>query len=301
MMTTMNSSLTGKLKMTNKAASGAEVARKVAQFQRVFAWPTILMAVGCFVALAFVSALAIQQTIPGWIAFILNTYFLISCFTPLHEAVHNNIDLPSGRLPWLNNILGFISGGLLFLPLHLFSFIHISHHRFTNSNEDPDFWLHSKTYATAISKCAAAIPHYLLCYRRAYGSSADGIRQNFTGLAGTTTIFTLPILIASQGFIQPLLLLWIGPAVLAVGLLTFMHWTLHRPYTRRGRFRDANIIRAPNGFGKFLNFIYQMQNYHLIHHLFPHIPFYLQIEAFEELEETIALKGGRVVNVKDFL
>ncbi len=287
--------------MTNNIANGADVARKVTRFHRVFAWPTMLMAVGSFIGLIVVSTLSIKGILPGWLAFILNTYLLISCFTPLHESVHDNISLPGGRLPWLNNLLGFIAGGLLFLPFHLFSFIHLSHHRFANSDQDPDFWLHSKGYVEAIAKCATAIPHYLMCYWKAYTGSAQILKQNVFGLTGTLIIYLLPIIIAVMGYGGPLLLLWVGPAVLAVALLTFLHWTLHRPYSRRGRYRDANVIWAPGFFGKFLNFIYQMQNYHLVHHLFPRIPFYLQIEAFDELEETITLKGGRIVNVNDFL
>ena len=293
--------MTGLPSMTNKPANGADVARKVTRFQRVFAWPTILMATGSIFGLIVVTWLNLNGMLADWLAFILNTYLLISCFTPLHESVHNNIALPGGRLPWLNNLLGFISGGLLFLPFHLFAFIHLSHHRFANSDLDPDYWLHSKSYIGAISKCATAIPHYLLCYQRACASSPEILKRNLTGLAGTATVYLLPVVIALLGYGKPLLLLWVGPAILAVGLLTFLHWTLHRPYTRRGRFRDANVIWAPGFFGKFLNFIYQMQNYHLVHHLFPRIPFYLQIEAFDELEETITLKGGRIVNVNDFL
>lgn len=287
--------------MTAKIISGADVARKIAPFQRVFAWPTILMAIVSFIGLAVVSVLTIQGVVPDWLGFILNTYLLISCFTPLHESVHDNISLPNGRLPWLNNVLGFISGGLLFLPFHLFTFIHISHHRFANSDQDPDFWLHSKSYTEAISKCVTAIPHYLLRYWQAYSVSVKIARRNAIGLFSTFSIFMLPVFITSQGYLSPLLLLWVGPAILAVGLLTFLHWTLHRPYSRRGRFHDANVIWAPGFFGKFLNFIYQMQNYHLVHHLFPRIPFYLQIEAFNELEQTITLKGGRIVKVNDFL
>ena len=287
--------------MISKAESGADIARKIAPFQRVFAWPTILMAIASFTGLVVFSILTIRGILPAWGGFIINTYLLISCFTPLHEAVHDNISFPSGRFAWLNNTLGIVSGGLLFLPFHLFSFIHISHHRFANSDKDPDFWLHSKSYIEAIAKCATAIPHYLLCYWRAYTESSQIFRQNIFGLAGTAFIYALPVFIVAQGYAFPLLLLWVGPAVLAVGLLTFLHWTLHRPYTRRGRFRDANVIWAPGFFGKFLNFIYQMQNYHLVHHLYPRIPFYLQIEAFDELEETITLKGGRIVNVNDFL
>ncbi len=287
--------------MTNNRQSSADIARKITRFQRVFAWPTMVMAIGSFIGLIVVSTLAMSGVVAGWLAFILNTYLLISCFTPLHEAVHDNISLPGGRLGWLNNLLGAIAGGLLFLPFHLFSFIHISHHRFANSDRDPDFWLHSKSYIAAISKCAMAIPHYLACYWHAYADTPTAFKRNAVGLAGTIAVYILPIIIALSGYAGPVLLLWVGPAVLAVGLLTFLHWTLHRPYTRTGRFRDANIIRAPGGFGKFLNIIYQMQNYHLVHHLFPRVPFYLQIKAFDELEETITLKGGRIVNVNDFL
>lgn len=99
--------------MTSNSADGTEVARQVMRLHRVFAWPTILMAVGSFIGLIVVTTLALQEMLPGW--------------------------------------LGFISGGLLFLPFHLFSFIHLSHHRFTNSDRAPDFWLHSKGYLEAVT------------------------------------------------------------------------------------------------------------------------------------------------------
>ncbi len=287
--------------VAGKAENNADVTRKVARFQRVFAWPTILMSVVCPIGIGLFSTLMMQGALPAWLAFILNTYLLISCFTPLHESVHGNMILPNGQLAWLNKLFGFITGGLLFLPFHLFTFVHISHHRFSNNDKDPDFWLHSGSYVEAMSKCAAAIPHYLLCYWHAYTASPKVFKDNAVGMLGTLAVFALPVIIAMQGYIGPLLILWVGPAVLAVGVLNFLHWTLHRPYTRRGRFRDANILRADGGLGRFLNVIYQMQNYHLIHHLFPRIPFYLQIKAFDELQATIKTRGGRVVDVSKFI
>jgi beta-carotene hydroxylase len=43
-----------------------------------------------------------------------------------------------------------------------------------------------------------------------------------------------------------------------------------------------------------VNWIYLFQNYHLIHHLFPRIPFYLYPDAFQKLRPVLEKKGSRI-------
>jgi fatty acid desaturase len=50
---------------------------------------------------------------------------------------------------------------------------------------------------------------------------------------------------------------------------------------------------------KGLSFFLLGQNYHLIHHLYPRIPFYDYPKVYVELEEEILGEGAKVVKLGD--
>ena len=72
-------------------------------------------------------------------------------------------------------------------------------------------------------------------------------------------------------------MLWIFPHILASALIIyFFAYLTHKPHEVHERYRDTNVFWVK---GKIMepivNWLYMFQNFHLIHHLFPRVPFYL--------------------------
>lgn len=81
-------------------------------------------------------ALWIAQGWPGWpIALPLLGIALAFLFALQHECTHKT----PFRTPWLNEVVGHLTGLILIQPFHWFRAFHMAHHRFTNDPEqDPE-------------------------------------------------------------------------------------------------------------------------------------------------------------------
>ena len=109
-------------------------------------------------------------------------------------------------------------------------------------------------------------------------------------LSGEGVLLALTGLFAYfAGWIYPLVL-WVGPALCALALLAFaFDWLPHHPHTNRERYRDTNVILFPG-----LTFVLLSQNYHLIHHLYPTIPFYSYGRVFRKLRPFLEEQGSPI-------
>jgi beta-carotene hydroxylase len=91
-------------------------------------------------------------------------------------------------------------------------------------------------------------------------------------------------------------MLWIFPHILASALIIyfFAHLT-HKPHEVHERYRDTNVFWVK---GKIMepivNGLYMFQNFHLIHHLFPRVPFYLYPKAFRSLKPVLEKERAHI-------
>jgi len=86
------------------------------------------------------------------------------------------------------------------------------------------------------------------------------------------------------------LLLWILPGFIANTFLAFVFdWLPHHPHTSQQRYLDTRIILFPG-----LSTLLISQNMHLIHHLYPAIPYYDYGKAMEVLQEELEEHGARI-------
>ncbi len=71
---------------------------------------------------------------------------------------------------------------------------------------------------------------------------------------------------------------------LALGF--FFDYLPHRPHQERDRWKNARVYP-----GKVLNILIMGQNYHLIHHLWPSIPWYNYQNAYYATKPLLDAKG----------
>ena len=71
-------------------------------------------------------------------------------------------------------------------------------------------------------------------------------------------------------------------------------WPVHHPHTERGRYTDSAILLFPPPFRIFMDVIFCGHTYHLVHHLYPRIPFFRYRAAWQALKGELLTLDPKV-------
>ncbi|MFK7998693.1 MAG: fatty acid desaturase [Polyangiales bacterium] len=262
----------------------------------MLALPTVLLS--AFALLGHI-AVAIAHA-KGWLGALptitLATLFAYIAFTPLHEASHGNIAGRSGARR-LETLVGWISGLQLAAPMPAFKVLHLRHHGQTNhATNDPDMWVVATGRSSAVRaltltlRCFTLLPHYYLHFFIGAASKTRGAREQRRVVIGAVVVLAFAVgVLAFAGFGLTLLFAWVVPAIFATAILGLLFdWLPHRPHTSRERYKDTRAIDAPLGIPML------GQHLHLIHHLYPRVPFYRYRVVFDALRPTLVEKGAPI-------
>lgn len=257
-----------------------------------FAWPTFLL--GALIVLGELALWTFTLTghLPRAWGFVFATALAYAAFTVMHEAVHGNIHGDKASLRPLSELVGWLAGVTLFAPLPLFRVLHLRHHSFTNHDEkDPDHWVKGGNVLSIALRCASIFPYYFFDFFVGASSQSDAARASrFTSLIAFLSMVTLAVTLSALGFGVEVLTLWVLPALAASALLAFaFDWLPHAPHIERRRYLDTRVIE-----GRVLAAVLFFQNYHLIHHLYPRVPFYRYRTLFERVRPELVREGSRV-------
>jgi len=258
------------------------------------AWRTLWLGLALPLIWLGSSSLYLTQQIPAGLAFVANTLTAYFAFTVLHEAVHGNIRAGQ-RFRRCEKLLGWLSGALLTVPFPVFRHLHLRHHAHTNDPEqDPDYWVAASSIGGVLLKCSSIVLAYYWHFfktrpRQPKPHEKKYLRHSqwgFLGLYGLTALAGF-----SAGW-KNTLVLWWGPAMLAVAALALaFNWLPHHPHLERSRYRHTRILLYPG-----LSWLLAAQNYHLIHHLHPGLPFYRYRQAFHLLQPELIAQGATLLS-----
>lgn len=227
-----------------------------------------------------------------WAGSIAATVLAYAAFTVLHEASHGNIHGTHLRVRWIGELAGWLSGLTLLAPHPMFRAIHLRHHSHTNDpNKDPDFWVHGSHPLRVFGRCATLIGAYEWNFFFGDVSHTRGGRAvRRQAVLGVMGLFMVLVVLIALGLGKEALWLWIVPALIAAAFLAFaFDWVPHHPHSAQGRFIDTRILLVP---GLTLPMLWQ--NYHLIHHLYPRVPFYRYAACFRELRPELESRGSPI-------
>jgi beta-carotene hydroxylase len=265
--------------------------------KRKIAYPTIILTLIAF-AFYFASIfLAVYSIVPLYFSVIINTIMTYILFTSMHEAGHYNISGGLKKYRWLDEVIGWTSALTLFAPFYLFKNIHFRHHAYTNHPEkDPDHWLASKNIVSLIFHSATVFPAYfynglkiLLTEKKLSKSIKKEFQIAFVVLCFMIASFIVLAMLYSVEFI---FLLWVLPAIISQMFLAIsFDWLPHHPHTSRDKYLGSRVFDIP-----FLSIFLLSQNYHLIHHLNPSIPFYDYRKTYKTMESEILEQGTNVIS-----
>jgi beta-carotene hydroxylase len=240
--------------------------------------PTLLIFLGA-VALVALSVMGYWQwNFPGVVCFFLNVVALHLVGTVIHDASHNVAH--QNRI--VNAMLGHGSALMLGFSFPVFTRVHMQHHANVNDpDNDPDHFVSTGGPLWLIA--ARFFYHEIFFFRRKLWRKYE-LLEWFLGRLAVGLIVYLAV---QNGFLGYIFNFWFSPALvvgLALGL--FFDYLPHRPFQERDRWKNARVYPSP-----ILNVMIMGQNYHLIHHLWPSIPWYYYQKAYRVARPLLDEKG----------
>lgn len=304
----MTSSIDGTL--TEPLARTAGPARSVSGISRAeekqiakalspaVAWPTLALAVALPSTFAAIVYLGLTDGLPLLVCTAVLSLVSYAHYTLVHESIHGNVVAGKPAWAWVNTIVGWIGSLGLGIGWPALQRTHVLHHSHTNTERDPDIFVKGTLLQLlgkwTINIARSLIPIFLIKFVAA--GPYDRLRNVFTTpdiiQISAVTVATLALLVAAllTGHFVDWLLLWFVPTRLAVLILNiFFQWLPHYPFDRTDRYGNTRISLWLGG-----TFLTLQQNLHLMHHLWPSVPFYNNARLYRALRPVLIEEGSRI-------
>lgn len=216
--------------------------------------------------------------VPDWICFTTNVLALHLVGTVIHDASHN----VAHRNRIMNAVLGHGSALMLGFSFPVFTRVHMQHHANVNDPEnDPDHFVSTGGPLWLIA--ARFFYHEVFFFKRRLWRKYELLEWFIARLI----VLTIVLLGIHYGFIGYIFNFWFSPAgIVGLALGLFFDYLPHRPFQERDRWKNARVYPSP-----ILNLLIMGQNYHLIHHLWPSIPWYKYQSAYRATKPLLDAKG----------
>jgi fatty acid desaturase len=267
-----------------------------------FAWPTVLMAAGALVVFVASTAAAIGRVAPAWVTIVVNGAVAFVMFVVAHEGLHWSISTKR----WVNEVIGRVAW-LFVVPmvsLSSYRYLHLQHHRHANDERnDPDiFATHTSAWQLPVRWAFMEIFYAAWYVRRLPQRLRGSWRRPLAEIAEGAVVFALYVsgiaAAALTGHLWIVAVTVLIPQRLGVMILGWwFDWLPHHglQHTQRENRYRASRIRL--GMEWLLTPLMLSQNYHLVHHLHPWLPFYRYRSAWDRNEAAYLDHDPVVVDV----
>jgi beta-carotene hydroxylase len=215
---------------------------------------------------------------PHWLCFSVNTLAMHLSATVIHDACHQC----AHRNRVVNAILGHGSALVTALAFPVFSRVHLQHHGHVNHpKNDPDHYV--STGGPIWLSPVRFLYHEVFFFQRRLWKKYELVEWFLSRLIWVA-VFAIAIKYQFLGYI---LNFWFIPNfIVGIELGLFLDYLPHRPFVESDRWKNTRVY--PN---QFLNLLIFGQNYHLIHHLWPAIPWYHYQDAYYVMKPLLDEKG----------
>lgn len=278
--------------------SHAEERRIALELSPPVAWPTLVLATALPATFLGLVGLGFAGALPLWACTPILAVVSYAHYTLVHESIHGNVVASPKSLHWINTAVGWIGSIGVGIGWPALQRTHVLHHSHTNTERDPDISVKG-TFAQLLAKWLGTAPMSLLPlaalrfvnperYKRLGAIMSPGEIAQVSAL----TFFTLALLAAAvaTGHVAEWLMLWFLPQRLGILILNiFFQWLPHHPFDRTERYLNTRISLWAGG-----TFLLLQQNLHLMHHLWPSVPFYNYARLFRRLRPVLAAEGSRI-------
>ena len=252
-----------------------------------FAWPTIILFLICAGFMFGATWAAIYGHISYLAACLINGTAGYFMFSPMHDAIHSSVGRSKKLNLWVGRITFLYFSSLV--AFELMRFIHFRHHR--NANGEGDEADHIVQSGPAWLR-PLKWPFIDLIYGWKYlGYWKDRPKSETRSviIMFLTTLVVWPWLIIN-GYLMELLMFWIIPQRISFFFISFIF--VYLPHVPNEISEKEDAYRATSireGMEWFLSPLMMYQNYHLVHHLYPNVPFYRLVKIWNSrLDEHLS-------------
>lgn len=259
------------------------------------AWPTVGIFVGALALFCTGTWGVLSGALPVAATIGMNVVACFVMFTVVHDASHYS--LSSTR--WVNHMFGriawvFVSPAIAFKA---FAFIHIEHHRHSNDDDhDPDTWAsHGRWWLLPLRWATldlAYVPFYVRnLRRRPRVEVAETVLLLIVLIAGISVA-------AATGHLWTFVVVYVIPERIALFLLAWwFDWLPHHGLSDTQRDNRYRATRVRVGMEWLYSPMLLSQNYHLVHHLHPSVPFYRYVATWRRNEDAYLEREAAISTV----
>jgi beta-carotene hydroxylase len=257
----------------------------------VIAWPTMFLFAVSLAIIAVACTMTLSGKWPLWLATLANGFAMYTLFSVAHDGSHRAIS----KYPLVNETIGRIAIMLLLpvAPFEAVRWLHMQHHRLTNSANDPDQFVHQSNWWSFLFTWPNIDAIYLYYFITRGG---EHLRKNLRPVVVYSVVFIGMIaVLTARGYGAEVLFLWFFASRL--GLLLIALVFIYLPHHPGNVSVDEDVYRASTirrGWEWLLTPLLVFQNYHLIHHLYPTAPFYTYLKIWHLKYEELVSKNPAV-------
>jgi beta-carotene hydroxylase len=272
----------------------------VAKYTGEMAWPTVFLGIADIAAFVLVLYLAISGAIPLWLGMVLNSFVLYACQTPLHDAIHGAINGRDKRWTWLNNLIGGACGFILMHEFKMFRHLHTLHHTEVNDPRgggDPDTWVFGGNIFSVLLRCLTTPLRYHYYFFRYVLPRKENFAVTMHIVLMYNIIYGIAFWLSVAGYWREVLMLWLIPHFIATAMIIFFFGYLVHDEKALERFRDSKVLFFRGRLANIIDHLWFFQDFHLIHHLYPRVPYYRYRKLFNELRPVLEKAGSPIVEM----
>jgi beta-carotene hydroxylase len=268
-----------------------EIAAKYAEGGK---WPYPLFALGGFALWVSLFPLAFAGLMPLWLGFIISSVIATGGYVTSHEAMHSNIGRKGQKLRWLNELVGQVSTIPILFPFSMARIMHLQHHYHCNDPvRDPDypdsapnaFQALVKTWLNRQPRYAGSIHHYKQILESLDSPASRRAQRDTAALQLGAMAFFFAM--AWSGHAILIAALWWLPRHVGLSYIRFyLSWAPHHPRDQQSRYLNTRVFKSKLGHVMSMG-----MQYHIIHHLYPHIPHHRLKPAYYEMRDLLAERG----------
>ncbi len=269
------------------------------------AWPTVAMTVVLLAVFAVTAWAALAGRVTAWVSIPVHASVCFAMFTVLHDATHRG----AGKVKAVNEVLGRIAIPFvaLYASFPLFRFIHLEHHKHVNEDPsvDPDAWvIEGPAWQLPLRWMVVDLRYAWFWFRAVRSRPRAEIVESVAVMAAAALLIAA---LAVTGHLAAFALVLVIPQRIALVVLAWwFDWLPHHGLEATNADDRFQTTRNIVGAEKLLTPLMFSQNYHLVHHLHPIVPFYRYLQAWRneevaylEHDPPLATITGREVTAEE--
>lgn len=255
-----------------------------------FAWPTLILAIFIIAIYATLTLLVVSEQMYLGKGILLASCLYYMGYAVFHEAVHGNISGTNDALDWVNDALGFSMGQILCVSYCAHKKQHLKNHSHRNE--------------PVSQKCGNLLQDTVSVAKLQYRNYFTHNWRQAQLSERCIVLLEIALMIVVRGFLAlhytgwAIALFFTGALLLgALILIILFIWCVHPTSSKETTYQNTITFIFPKPIHRPLTWLWLFQNYHIIHHLFPSVPFYKYQRLFHKIEAELIRKNALIVRL----